>query len=105
MSIPNAIGARVNLASDRLFGEFILFGEDASRILVACGPAHVSRIKEVAEKCGVVADTIGETTCHGLEISLDGKTVVSAMVSDLSTAYESALEKALRTDPQLVAAE
>ena len=40
-----------------------------------------------------------------LEISLDGQVVVSAAISDLSHAYESALESSLRTDPELVAAD
>ena len=37
-----------------------------------------------------------------LEISLDGKTVISASISELSHLYESALESALRMDPELV---
>jgi hypothetical protein len=48
---------------------------------------------------------IGETIPDKLEISLDGKAVVSATVAELSTAYEGALEAALRTDPELVAAD
>jgi hypothetical protein len=39
-----------------------------------------------------------------LEVSLDGKSVISVDVSDLSSAYEGALESALRTDPELMAA-
>ncbi len=98
------VGARVNLASGRLFAEFALFGEDASRILVSCDPGNVARIKEVAEKCGVAADVIGETIPEKLEISLDGSLVVSSTVAELNEAYESALESALRTDAELVAA-
>ena len=48
---------------------------------------------------------LGETIPERLEISLDGKVVVSAAVSDLDQAYESALESTLRTDPELVAAD
>src|SRR5579862_9341310 len=99
------VGARVKLASGGLFAEFALFGEDASRILISCDPANVARIKEVAVKHGVSADVIGETIPDALEISLDGKIAVSSTVSDLNAAYESALESALRTDPELVSAE
>jgi hypothetical protein len=53
----------------------------------------------------VDAEVIGETIPDRLEISLDGKVVISAAVSELSAAYEGALESALRTDPELVAAD
>ena len=97
-------GARVNLASNGLPAEFVLFGEDASRILLSCDPDSVLRIQQIAGKHGIVAVVLGETIPERLEMSVDGKVVVSASVSDLNNAYESALESVLRTDPELVAA-
>src|SRR5271169_1858290 len=41
------IGAQVNLASGELVHEFVLFGEDASRILISCDQNNVERIKQV----------------------------------------------------------
>jgi phosphoribosylformylglycinamidine synthase II len=104
-ALPKGVGARVDLASGGLFAEFALFGEDASRILISCDPGQVARIKEVADKHGVAAEVIGETIPERLEISLDGRVVISAAVSELSEAYEGALEAALRTDVELVAAD
>jgi phosphoribosylformylglycinamidine synthase II len=104
-AFAKGMGARVNLASNGLPAEFVLFGEDASRILISCDPANVSRIQQIAEKHGIDADMLGETVVERLEISLDSKSVVSAPVSDLKAAYESALESALRTDPELMAAD
>jgi phosphoribosylformylglycinamidine synthase len=104
-AMPKGVGARVNLASGSLFAEFALFGEDASRILISCDPGQVARIKQGAEKFGGSAEIIGETVPEKLEISLDGKVVIAAAVSDLSVAYENALESALRTDPELVGAD
>jgi phosphoribosylformylglycinamidine synthase subunit PurL len=98
------VGSRVNLESNRLFAEYVLFGEESSRILISCDPANVARIKQMAGKHGVVADEIGETTSDRLEISLDGTQVLSAAVSELRESYETALESALETDPELVAA-
>jgi len=103
-AFPMGSGARVNLTSADLFAEYTLFGEDASRVVVSCDPVNLARIKEVAEKHGIAADRIGETIPGKLEISLDGKAVISATVSELRAAYEAALEAALRTDPELVAA-
>ncbi|MFY9741153.1 MAG: phosphoribosylformylglycinamidine synthase subunit PurL [Candidatus Sulfotelmatobacter sp.] len=99
------VGARVDLASNSLPAEFVLFGEDASRILVSCDPNSVERIKQIAAKSQISADVIGQTIADRLEILLDGRIVVSSPVSDLSSVYESALESSLRTDPALVAAD
>jgi phosphoribosylformylglycinamidine synthase len=104
-AFAKGVGARVNLASNGLPAEFVLFGEDASRIVVSCDRDNVSRIQQIAEKHGIAADVLGETIQERLAISLDGKVVVSASVSDLEYAYESALESILRTDPELVAAD
>jgi phosphoribosylformylglycinamidine synthase len=104
-TFAKGVGARVNFASNGLPAEFALFGEDASRIVLSCDPANVSRIQEIAEKLGIAADVLGETIPERLEISLDGQVVVSAAVADLDQAYESALESILRTDPELVAAD
>jgi phosphoribosylformylglycinamidine synthase subunit PurL len=100
---PKGVGARVNLASNGLPADFLLFGEDASRIVLSCDPGNVTRIQKIANEYGAVADVLGETIAQQLEISLDGQMVVSAAVSDLDHAYESALESTLRTDPELVA--
>jgi len=104
-AFAKGVGARVNLASGGLFAEYVLFGEEASRIILSCDSGNVARIKEVAGKHGVAAEVIGETVPEKLEISLDGKVAISAAVAELSEAYESALESALRTDPELVAAD
>jgi phosphoribosylformylglycinamidine synthase II len=104
-SFAKGVGARVNLEANALPAEFVLFGEDASRIVLSCDRVNAARIQQIAEKRGVSADVLGETIPERLEISLDGKVVVSASVSELNNAYESALESVLRTDPELVAAD
>jgi phosphoribosylformylglycinamidine synthase II len=104
-AFAKGVGASVNLASGGLPAEFVLFGEDASRIVLSCEPQNVSRIQHVAEKYGIVADVLGATAADRLEISLDGQVCVSAEVSELKQAYELALEAALQTDAELVAAD
>jgi len=104
-AFTKGIGARVNLTSHGLFEEYAIFGEDASRILVSCDPGGVTRIKEICGNHGVAADVVGETIASRLEVSLDGKSVISAAISDLNEPYESALQSALKTDPELVAAD
>ncbi len=104
-TFAQGVGARANVASNGLPADFALFGEDASRIVLSCDPGNVVRIQQVAEEYGIAADLLGETIPEQFEISLDGQVVVSAPVSGFSAAFESALESALRTDPELMAAD
>jgi phosphoribosylformylglycinamidine (FGAM) synthase-like enzyme len=43
-AFAKGVGARVNLVSGGLPAEFVLFGEDASRIVLSCDPGMVARI-------------------------------------------------------------
>ncbi len=104
-AFPHGVGARVNIASDGLPAEFALFGEDASRIVLSCDTDTVERIQLLAGKHGVSAQVLGETISEQLNISLDGRVVVSAAVSELNGAYEKALEAALRAEPEIAGAD
>jgi phosphoribosylformylglycinamidine synthase II len=92
------VGAKVDLSVQGLPAEFVLFGEDASRAVVSCDRSNLTAIQQVAVKCGISADVIGETVAEQLEIRLDGGVVVSAAVDELRVVYENALETALRTE-------
>jgi phosphoribosylformylglycinamidine synthase len=97
------VGLRVDVASNGLPAEFTLFGEDASRVVISCDPANLAGIKEIAGRHGISLDVLGETIPGEVEIRLDGRVVVAASVSELLDLYESALERALRTEPEAVA--
>ena len=117
-SFPKGVGCRIELRSawthstpslgsvpqGKLAPEFVLFGEDASRIVISCDPANVARIKEVAANHSISADVLGETVPGNLEIKVDGRVVVSASVAELRDVYENALEQALRAEPAAIAA-
>ena len=92
------IGAQVDVASGGLVPEFVLFGEDASRILISCDPNNVGRIKEVAVKYALSAENIGSTVPYSLEILVDGKPASRAPVFELKTAWATALEDALHAE-------
>ena len=98
-SFAKNVGCRVDVSSQGLAPEFVLFSEDASRIVISCDPASVARIKEVAGKHGVSADALGETVSVTVEIRVEGRVLVSANIGDLRTEYEGALERALRSEP------
>ena len=48
---------------------------------------------------------IGETVPGQMEVTLDGRVVISTPVHELHEVYEGALEKALQTEPHFVAAD
>ena len=102
MAFAKGVGARLNLSSAGVFSEFVLFGEDASRILLSCDPENLPRIKQVAAKHSVSADVIGETISEKIVITVDGNTFISSSVSELADVHEGALEAALKTDPELL---
>src|SRR5450755_3077454 len=104
-ALAKGIGMSVDLPSHGLPAEFSLFGEDASRVVTSCDRSHLSGIQQLAVKYGLSSEVIGETVPEQVEIKLDGRVVVSASVADLREAYESALEKALKTEPQAVASD
>jgi len=99
------VGASVRLASGDLPIECVLFGEDASRVVLSCDPQNVKRIQQLAVQHGISAELIGETSVDMLEIFVDGKIAVTAPVADLRADFEGALENALQSDPAVMAAD
>jgi len=94
------IGAQVTLTAGGLVPEFVLFGEDASRILISCDQKYIERIKQVAVQYALSAENIGITVPNNLEISVDGKLAASARVSELKAVWAKALEEALHTESE-----
>jgi phosphoribosylformylglycinamidine synthase len=91
-------GAEVDLNSNGVFAEGVLFGEAASRVVISCDPKKAEIIQQVAVRWGVRANRIGRTIPEKLVISIDGRQAVSAKVSDLRQVWDTALVKALHAD-------
>ena len=98
----NGVGVKVALSSEDadIPAEYVLFGEDASRIVVSCDQSHVSGIQQVADKHGIAAEPIGETTVDLFEISINGRAVLSAKIADLRKAWDTALEHDLHVETE-----
>ena len=94
------VGAQVDLNSNGLVPEFVLFGEDATRILFSCDPQNVAGIQQVAVKYGLSAEQVGSTVPDQLEIRVDGKAAATGSVSALREAWEHALERALHVETE-----
>jgi phosphoribosylformylglycinamidine synthase subunit PurL len=94
----NYVGAEIDLNSNGLFAEGILFGETASRVLLSCDPKKTSDIQQIAVRWGVRANRIGRTVPEKLVIRIDGRPAVSANVSELRQVWDSALKQGLHAD-------
>ena len=101
-ALPAGVGLRIKLPWQQNAVEFLIFGEDASRVVISCDRMHLQRIQQVAEEFGVFADVLGETASDRVEIGIGDQMVISASIAELREAYEGALEKALRTEPGTV---
>jgi phosphoribosylformylglycinamidine synthase len=104
MAFPSVIGCNVDLPSNELAPEFVLFGEDASRIVISCDPANLAGIKQIAAKHSVSAELLGETVIGTIEIKVDGRIAVSSKIAEVRDLYEKALEQALRSGSAQVTA-
>ncbi|HEY2499272.1 MAG TPA: phosphoribosylformylglycinamidine synthase subunit PurL [Candidatus Angelobacter sp.] len=91
-------GAEIDLNSNGIFTEAVLFGEAASRVVISCDPQKAEIIQQISRKFGIKAERIGQTVPEKLVIRIDGKTAVSARVSDLRQVWDTALERALHAD-------
>jgi phosphoribosylformylglycinamidine synthase subunit PurL len=102
-AFSEGIGCQVDLSSHGLATEFVLFGEDAGRIVISCDPANLARIKQLAGKYGISADLLGQTVIGTIELKIEGQKLASAKIAELRDEYEKALEQALRSEPAPVA--
>lgn len=89
----SAIGAAIDLPSGGLPNEALLFGETPSRILISFSSEQADAVRSAAGLCpfsiiGTVRDDI-------LNISIEGRPVISSPVAELEAIWESGLERSL----------
>ncbi|HEY6350897.1 MAG TPA: phosphoribosylformylglycinamidine synthase subunit PurL [Candidatus Angelobacter sp.] len=92
------IGAEIDLTSNGLFPEAVLFAEDASRVVITCDSQKTKNIQQIAVKWGLRVEQVGRTVPENLKICIDGHQVVSASVSELRQEWDTALPRALHAE-------
>src|SRR6185312_9133486 len=97
-AFKKGIGAKLEIKAQGVAPELALFGEDASRIVISCDANKTQTIQQMAVKSGLSGEKLGVTGGRELQISIDGKTAISAPVSELKQAWAIALERALHVD-------
>jgi phosphoribosylformylglycinamidine synthase len=91
----DAVGASVDLPSNGLTNESLLFSESPSRIVISFSSENLEAVSEI------IADTpfavIGKVESDTLNISIDEKKSLSSPVAELEAVWETALEKQLES--------
>jgi phosphoribosylformylglycinamidine synthase len=92
----NAVGARIDLGehaklSGLRLSAALLFGESPSRIIISLKPEHVSEVKDLARRAGVVCAVIGEAGGEELSVACDSESLIEALVASLEEAWRGAL--------------
>ena len=95
---PNGAAFSAETLRDNMPAEILLFGEEASRVLISCDPARLEDIKKVAQEHGIAAVVLGKTVRGELEVRIHGETVVRASLSELHEPWAGSLETALHSE-------
>ena len=91
----DAIGAEVDLTGT-LDPTSILFSESPSRIVLSFSPTDAAAIEEIARSNNVPFAILGRVGGTRLTVSVNGQTAVDAAVSNLETAWRTALSVKLQ---------
>ena len=94
------LGAELDLISAGLPWTSVLFGEDATRVVISCDKKQVSRIQQLAGKYGLSAQQIGSVQGKHLVLKVDGETAIHEPVSALKKSWAESLEKALHVETE-----
>jgi phosphoribosylformylglycinamidine synthase len=85
----DGIGATIDIASNELAANAVLFGETPSRVVISFAPENFDRVKEIVGD--VPFAVIGNVGDDFLKIAVDGSEVISSPVSNLEGVWESSL--------------
>ena len=85
-------GVTLDLKGDGLDADALLFGEDASRVIVTCSPGNVTAVCDAAVHAGIRATVLGKVGGDTLDLNLDGKPCVNLAVSEIRTVWENGLK-------------
>jgi phosphoribosylformylglycinamidine synthase len=91
----DAVGAEVNLNSDGLSTDSLLFSETPSRVVVSFAPENLDRIREVVGNCPFTV--IGKVSGDVLQVSIDGKQTINTAITGLESVWQNTLENQLGT--------
>jgi phosphoribosylformylglycinamidine synthase len=92
-----AIGARVELEGT-LSPTSLLFSESPSRIIISFDPSALESVKKIAEQHNAPFAIVGRVGGDKLVISVGGKQVVNADITDLESTWRNGLSRKLQAE-------
>ena len=85
-------GVTLNLEADGLDANALLFGEDATRVVVTCSPENEKAVRDASSLAGIRATLLGRVGGDTLAVTLDGRPCMDLAVSQIRTAWENGLK-------------
>jgi phosphoribosylformylglycinamidine synthase len=89
----DAIGAKIELTSNGLSNEALLFGELPSRIVISFDPENLDVVRDAVGECPF--EVIGTVEDDILKIAIDGEQSIAGPISQLEGVWEASLEATL----------
>jgi phosphoribosylformylglycinamidine synthase len=90
-----ATGAEINLKSENLSNETVLFSESPSRIVVSFAAGNLERIKAIVRETNCPFAVIGKVGGAYLTIKINDLEIVSATITELETVWGNSLQSRL----------
>jgi phosphoribosylformylglycinamidine synthase len=93
--IGGGLGAKVRISTE-LRGDFALFSESQSRILLSASPEKAAELETFLRARGVPVQTIGTVQGQDLTIEINGKPVIVSPVDQLEKVWKDAIPCLMR---------
>jgi phosphoribosylformylglycinamidine synthase len=88
-----ALGASIELKSNGLSAESLLFGESPSRIVISFAPDVLDKVTAIVGECPF--EVIGTVSNNSFTIAIDNGNVISAPIAEFETAWSDSLRSRL----------
>jgi phosphoribosylformylglycinamidine synthase len=89
-----AIGAEIELSTNGLSAEALLFGESPSRIGISFAKENLEKVKDIAGDCPF--EIIGKVSGEQLKIVVDGDEKIMGRIAELERLWQTSLESQLQ---------
>jgi len=91
----DAWGAQVELVSE-IRPDFLLFGEDQSRVVVSVRPENLEKVQALVQSYGIPWARIGQVARDRFTILVNHQTVIDADIQKLANAYRTCIESIMK---------
>ena len=91
----DGVGAEIELKSNGLSAETLLFSESPSRIVISFSPDNLEKVKQIVGDCPL--ELIGKAGNDVFRVRVNGNSTIDAPIAELEGVWESALATSLES--------